>query len=556
MTPLERRYRLLLRAYPRSYREHRGEEMLDTLLEAAGPDRKTPTWRDAADLVGGGVRERAGAHAVPGFANGLRLAGPIALAMVAGVTGSAWLVGERTVAASVVAVAWVAAVVARTLLPRTGALPALGATLVTAGATLVTAASTQAAIDAAVDAGQAVTVFPPMFVGTALAGLVATVGTAHRPRPVERVAVPAGALFVAAFPVLATLGSAADSGASIVAYHTKNIVDLVLVGLALAGAVTLAWRRDARPWWALLVLLIAVPAVVFMPMFSWVEIPVWVPGSDLLGSVPATSGIALVVLAVCVHLRRTAAPLASCGVLSLVMAAGLSAYAWFMEIIATGRPEAIAGAPAYFLFLLAAAVGPGRPGWQRWVRPALTASAVIAILATAYAVSGPALIGPALETIGVLTLLGLIALASPRSEPASRPAAVGGLRRLGAITAVAVVALALAATNLGIPNPDLYEPGVYTAYSQEAFVPPAIAMVAFVATMVATAVAVLSRDRRWAAPLAAFAVGTLGVVVFCHLSSDSRVIAAMVATAVALLIAIRLASRARAVSRTTPGMTT
>jgi hypothetical protein len=26
MTPLERRYRLLLRAYPRSYREHRGEE--------------------------------------------------------------------------------------------------------------------------------------------------------------------------------------------------------------------------------------------------------------------------------------------------------------------------------------------------------------------------------------------------------------------------------------------------------------------------------------------------------------------------------------------------
>ena len=58
MTGLERRCRWLLRAYPGWYRRKRGEEMLDTLLEASPPGRKWPSVRDARALVIGGLRVR------------------------------------------------------------------------------------------------------------------------------------------------------------------------------------------------------------------------------------------------------------------------------------------------------------------------------------------------------------------------------------------------------------------------------------------------------------------------------------------------------------------
>jgi hypothetical protein len=59
MSTLEERYRRLLLAYPEWYRQDRGEEMLDTLLEAAGADRLRPTARDARGLILGGLRVRA-----------------------------------------------------------------------------------------------------------------------------------------------------------------------------------------------------------------------------------------------------------------------------------------------------------------------------------------------------------------------------------------------------------------------------------------------------------------------------------------------------------------
>ena len=58
MTPLERRCRWLLRAYPAWYRHRRGGEMLDTLLEASPPSRNWPSFRDARALVLGGLRVR------------------------------------------------------------------------------------------------------------------------------------------------------------------------------------------------------------------------------------------------------------------------------------------------------------------------------------------------------------------------------------------------------------------------------------------------------------------------------------------------------------------
>lgn len=59
MTPLERRNRWLLRAYPGWYRRERGEEMLATLLEASRPGRSRPSLRDARALIMGGLRVRA-----------------------------------------------------------------------------------------------------------------------------------------------------------------------------------------------------------------------------------------------------------------------------------------------------------------------------------------------------------------------------------------------------------------------------------------------------------------------------------------------------------------
>ncbi|HTF09792.1 MAG TPA: hypothetical protein VK659_16610 [Asanoa sp.] len=67
MSELERRYRWLLRAYPRSYREYRADEILEILL-AEQPRRLS--MRESWALVLGGLRERAGANHLD--AGGLR----------------------------------------------------------------------------------------------------------------------------------------------------------------------------------------------------------------------------------------------------------------------------------------------------------------------------------------------------------------------------------------------------------------------------------------------------------------------------------------------------
>jgi hypothetical protein len=58
VTPLERRCRWLLHAYPAWYRCQRFEEMLGTLMEASTPGRRWPSLRDARALVIGGLRVR------------------------------------------------------------------------------------------------------------------------------------------------------------------------------------------------------------------------------------------------------------------------------------------------------------------------------------------------------------------------------------------------------------------------------------------------------------------------------------------------------------------
>jgi hypothetical protein len=75
---LERRYRLLLSAYPDAYRDTHEDEILTTLLDAADPGQVYPTPREAIGLVTGGLRTRARLAAEGGppalWADGLRLA--------------------------------------------------------------------------------------------------------------------------------------------------------------------------------------------------------------------------------------------------------------------------------------------------------------------------------------------------------------------------------------------------------------------------------------------------------------------------------------------------
>jgi hypothetical protein len=56
---LRRRYQRLLVTYPTGYRAAHGEEILSTLLEAARPTQRFPSWRESTSLLLGGLRLRA-----------------------------------------------------------------------------------------------------------------------------------------------------------------------------------------------------------------------------------------------------------------------------------------------------------------------------------------------------------------------------------------------------------------------------------------------------------------------------------------------------------------
>lgn len=79
---LVRRTRLMLRFYPPTYRARRGEEILDTLLETTRPGRGWPPAREAASVIGGGLRARRAANLNQGLRASLRHAGILTAAMI------------------------------------------------------------------------------------------------------------------------------------------------------------------------------------------------------------------------------------------------------------------------------------------------------------------------------------------------------------------------------------------------------------------------------------------------------------------------------------------
>jgi len=84
MSPLERRCRWLLNAYPAQYRADRADEILGTLLETATPGRRRPSARESAALIAGGLRARTSTNASMPAVASLRLAAMLACATFLG----------------------------------------------------------------------------------------------------------------------------------------------------------------------------------------------------------------------------------------------------------------------------------------------------------------------------------------------------------------------------------------------------------------------------------------------------------------------------------------
>jgi hypothetical protein len=134
---LRRRYQRLLFTYPTGYRAAHSEEILSTLLEAAAPTQRFPSWRESTSLLLGGLRMRArqaakesptrlwtdGLHlgvllvVLVNLGSALQLRFPLWTALVA-VGGLAVLRGWVRTALTATAIAALA--VARPLLPHLG----------------------------------------------------------------------------------------------------------------------------------------------------------------------------------------------------------------------------------------------------------------------------------------------------------------------------------------------------------------------------------------------------------------------------------------------------
>lgn len=261
MSDLERRYLLLVRIfYPAGYRDERGTEIVGTYLALSSPGRRWPSAADAADLAGGGLRQRLRAVGATGIGPGLRLAAILALPTATALAGgwtmlelnpwtTAWFGFEQhgtSVSLGVgVWVAWLLAAAVHVVAPGRWTRLAIGLALVLTVAVVPLAAVVYP-------------YRPPLFVLLAQAclGLVA-LGVPRRLPLRLRLLPLAGA--AAALPVAATL--AHNSGGGFYVYYGWPAgqvlpgAGMALLLVTLLVGVGMAARNDLRGAWALLVLL-------------------------------------------------------------------------------------------------------------------------------------------------------------------------------------------------------------------------------------------------------------------------------------------------------------
>jgi hypothetical protein len=248
---LERRYRRLLRVYPRRYQRERADEMVATLMEGAGPDQRRPARGEVTDLLRGALRERLGLHAVPGLAAGLRLAGPVGVVIAAVVAAAYWWYGLRDPESTVVTVAWLGAAGMLVAWPRRLAWAVTVAWVATVGSAVV---AYFAAGPPEISANPSV--YAPELFGGLVAVLAVAAGT-WRPSLVERFATGlAVAAAVAVTVVRDTPGPDAVNFGLPAVTPALRAIPLVLMVVGVGWAVL---RRRSGPLWAALFAALAVP---------------------------------------------------------------------------------------------------------------------------------------------------------------------------------------------------------------------------------------------------------------------------------------------------------
>jgi hypothetical protein len=240
MSPLERRCRLLLRAYPAAYRQARGEEIIGTLLEATPAGRSWPLLRDVRCLISGGLRARAAQPRQFTTAANLRVAALAGIAAYLAFSASAYVsnyVRAELMSSQLSAPAgWPLAVVVLALIPMALAWRSRRRLLVLVGALPAAAAIIYAGPWQGLAVGFSVVRLACLAVLVALAG--------YPERPGWRWSWPVGLLAIAPLPL-------------VIAGRPTGINLLALV-LALS-LLSVAWMvTDARPAIAMAVFLLAI----------------------------------------------------------------------------------------------------------------------------------------------------------------------------------------------------------------------------------------------------------------------------------------------------------
>ncbi|MEU4567114.1 hypothetical protein [Micromonospora sp. NPDC023956] len=310
MNDLERRYRRLLRAYPPEYRRTRGDEIVGTYLDLAGPHDRRPSLADAADLLRGGLRQRLRAAGATDVLPGVRLAATLALT-AATVLAAGWFVrdlhpphadlGYPSVGpfASVGVLAWVAWLLAAVV---AGLAPGRSTRVAVAVAVLLTVAVVPLGAVPALPR-PALSVLAPQIA----LGLLTLALPAHP--PIGSRWLPALAGLVTALATL-HLAPGLSDGWGYYGWTTVTLLSTVGVGLLVVVALLaagLALARDTRGLWATLTLLGPVGLLTLhslagaIPVAGLAQNPTW---ASLAGTAVVVSAVGVGALPSAVLLRR------------------------------------------------------------------------------------------------------------------------------------------------------------------------------------------------------------------------------------------------------------
>jgi len=241
---LEGTYRRLLLAYPQSYRERRGEEILATLMDDAAPGQTRPDRRATLDLMLGGLRERLGLHNPDGFAAGAALAAPFCLILTAVGAVATMIEGPRSTSQVVVMYAWLVVTAVWAAAPRFNA--------------IVVAAALGVTVAAVMD-GQAYELWRVLCWGLAafIGCLSVLARSVHRARTV-RFGVPIAVAVLIGLTVWWQVSPPIADGPVYVdesGVWFAAISDLVAIGAVVVGVAVAGLRGRARAAWAALVVL-------------------------------------------------------------------------------------------------------------------------------------------------------------------------------------------------------------------------------------------------------------------------------------------------------------